>query len=307
MKNRLWLWGTPFVLIISLIVLFSIEESRVFLLALLLRMFIFVKKNILAVFVAFFLVKGKFILKLFLKKMLFLLATGLGKRYMIERVLTYNFKIHFLDHLSDDIKRLIQHAKKNFHNFPLVKKVIAILAFIGSLSFVGKFMGGMLALKVLVAKVWSFLLAIFLKVSTAIVYFFTDYLWGSWLAPIIEVLIFSWLLSLMEKVPFLNKKLRKIYTFLLSVFGWMEYYIENVFHVPLRRILKWSVKKIRSYIYAFIGYERVSLFKRLKERRALNPNSYTRVIEKRKKRIRQKNYLSARERLKEKRGKKQIS
>jgi len=301
-KRPLWFWVVPLVLISSIVVLFSIEESRTFLIALLLRMVIFIKKNILVILAAFFLVKGKFILKLFLKKILFLSATGLGKRYMIERVLTYNFKIHFLDHLNDDIKRLIQHAKKNFHNFPLVKKVVTIFAFIGSLGYVGKFMGGMLALKVFVAKVWSFLLAIFLKVGTAIVYFFTDYLWGSWLAPIIEVVIFSWLLSWMEKVPFLNRGLRKIYAFLLSIFGWMEYYVEKVFHIPLKRVLKWLVKKIQSAIHTFIGYDRVSLFKRLKKTRELNPNRHTKLVQKRKERkVKEKSYISPRDRLKQKR------
>jgi hypothetical protein len=303
MKNRpLWFWVVPLVLISSIVVLFSIEESRTFLVALLLRMILFIKKNILTLLAAFFLVKGKFILNLFLKKILLLSATGLGKRYMIERVLTHNFKIHFLNHLNDDIKRLIQHAKENFYNYTLVKKIITVFTFIGSLGFVGKFMGGMLALKVFAAKVWSFLLVIFLKVGTAVVYFFTDYLWGSWLAPIVEVVIFSWLLSWMEKVPYLNRWLRKIYAFLLSIFGWMEYYIEKVFHIPLKRILKWLVKKIQSAIHNFIGYERVSLFTRLKEVRKLNPNAHVRLLEKRKEKdFKKKLYISSRERLKEKR------
>ncbi len=303
MKNRpLWFWVVPLVLISSIVVLFSIEESRTFLVALLLRMVLFVKKNILTLLAAFFLVKGKFVLKLFLKKILLLSATGLGKRYMIERIFTPNFKIHFLDHLNDDIKRLIQHAKENFYSFTLVKKIITVFTFIGSLGFVGKFMGGMLAVKVFVAKVWSFLLVIFLKVGTAVVYFFTDYLWGSWLAPVVEVVIFSWLLSWMEKVPFLNRGLRKIYAFLLSIFGWMEYYIEKVLHIPLKRILKWSVKKIQSAIHNFIGYERVSLFKRLKEVRELNPNSHTKLMKKRKEsKKKEKSYLSSRDRLKLKR------
>ncbi len=308
MKNRpLWFWVVPLVLIGSIVVLFSIEESRTFLIALLLRMVLFVKKNILTLLAAFFLVKGKFVLKLFLKKIVLLSATGLGKRYMIERVLTHNFKIHFLDYLKDDIKRLIQHAKENFYNFTLVKKIITVFTFIGSLGFVGKFMGGMLAVKVFVAKVWSFLLVVFLKVGTALVYFFTDYLWGSWLAPIVEVVIFSWVLSWMEKVPFLNRGLRKIYAFLLTLFEWIEYYIEKIFHIPLKRILKWLVKKIQSAIHNFIGYDRVSLFKRLKELRELNPNSHTKLLQKRKERKvqerkkKKKSYLSPRERLKQKR------
>ena len=309
MKNRsLWFWVVSLVVIGIIVILFSIEESRTFLVALFLRTVLFIQKNILAILAAFFLVKGKFILKLFLKKIVLLSATGLGKRYMIERVFTPNFKTHFLDHLSDDIKRLIQHAKENFKNFPLVKQLITVFAFIGSLGFVGKFMGGMLAVKVFVAKVWSFLLVIFLKVGTAIVYFFSDYLWGSWLAPIVEVVIFSWLLAWMEKVPFLNKGLRKIYAFFISVFGWMEYYVEKIFHIPLKRILTWLVKKIQFSIYNFIGYERVSPVERLKEARELNPSSHIKLLKKRnEKKVQQRKkrkYISSRDRLKKRREEK---
>jgi Zn-dependent protease with chaperone function len=204
---------------------------------------------------------------------------------VVEKMIMGNVKTHFLDHLSDDIKRLVRHAKKNFKNFSLVKKMMTVFVFLGSLGFIGKFMGGMLAVKVFVAKVWSFLLALFLKVGTAVTYFFTDYLWGSWLAPLVEVVIFTWLLSWMEKVPFLARGLREIYAFFVFWFGWMEYYVEKVFHIPLKGFLKWLVKKIQNSIYHFIGVERVSAWKRLKQRRMLNPNTYTQILEKRNKRM----------------------
>jgi hypothetical protein len=303
MKKRLLLW-IVLLLLVSIMIVFSNEESRAFVVALFLRIVFFIKKNIFALLVAFFLVKGKFILTLFLKKLALLSATGLGKRYVVEKVLMGNVKTHFLDHLTNDIRRLVQHAKKNFKNFPLVKKIITVFAFLGSLGFIGKYMGGVLAVKVFVAKVWSFLLAIFLKVGTGVVYFFTDYLWGSWLAPIVEVIIFTWLLSWMEKVPFLAKGLRKIYAFFVFLFGWMEYYVEKVFHIPIKGFLKWLVKKIQKSIYHFIGYERVSLWKRMKQSRTLNPSTHTKLIDKRKKRMKEKKertYFSPREMLLQKR------
>jgi hypothetical protein len=285
-------------------IVFSNEESRAFVVALFFRIVFFIKKNLFALLAAFFLVKGKFILTLFLKKLALLSATGLGKRYVVEKVVMGNVKTHFLDHLSNDIRRLVQHAKKNFKNFPLTKKLMTIFAFLGSLGFIGKFMGGMLAVKVFVAKVWSFLLAIFLKVGTAVAYFFTDYLWGSWLAPIVEVIIFTWLLSWMEKVPFLAKGLRKIYASFVLWFGWMEYYAEKVFHIPVKSFLKWLVQKIQKGIYNFIGYERVSVWTRVKQNRVLNPNTHTKLIDKRKKRMQEKKertYFSSREMLLHKR------
>jgi hypothetical protein len=265
MKNRsLWFWVSPLLFIIILTLLFAFEASRIFIIEILKDIFLFIKENIIAILTAFFLIKGKFVIKLFIRKIILLSATGLGKRYMVERVLTHNFKVHFLDHLKDDFRRLAEHVKENFKNFPLVKKIMTVFAFLGSLGFIGKFMGSMLALKVFIAKVWSFLLAVFLKLFTVVFYFITKVVWGSWLAPIMELLIFSWLLTFIEKVPFLKKGLA---------------------------------------IYKFIGYERVSMFKRLKEDRALKPNAHTRLMQKRKESVKVKTHLSAREKLKEKRGK----
>ncbi len=305
MKNRSqWIWIVSLVFIGIIVTLFSIEESRTFIVAFLLRAILFVKKNIIMLLTAFFLVKGKFILTLFLKKIALLSATGLGKRYLIEKVINHNLKIHFLDHISDDIKRLVVYVKNNFKNFPIMKQIIAGFAFLGSLGFVGKFMGGMLAMKVFVAKVWSFLLAIFLKVGTAVFYFFTDYLWGSWIAPLVEVLIFSWLLEWMERVPFLKRGLNHIYQFFISLFSWMEYYLEKIFHIPIKHFFKYLAKRIKKSIYAFIGYERVSSWERLKEVRQLHPNSHEKLVKKRKENQKnEKSYISPREKLKQKREK----
>ncbi|RLA69733.1 MAG: hypothetical protein DRG09_05095 [Epsilonproteobacteria bacterium] len=303
MKNRILAWVLPLVLV-GIIVVFSVEESRTFVLTPVHSTFYFLKENLLTLLAAFFLVKGKFILMIFLKKIALLSATGLGKRYVIEKVITHNFKIHFLDHITDDIKRLIVYIQKNFKNFPIVKQIMAIFVFLGSLGFIGKFIGGMLAMKVFVAKFWSFLLVFFLKASTAIVYFFTDYLWGSWIAPIVEVVIFTWILSWMEKVPFLAKSLAKISTFLSTFFKWVEFFLEKVFHIPVKRFLKWLSKKIQRSIYRFIGYQKVSPWKRLKKSRLLTPNSHSKLQHKRQEKVKSKEetrYLSSYEKLKKKR------
>ena len=302
MNKRLWLWILPIVLVL-LIVLFSIEESRTFIFALVVRIFFFVKKNILTLLAAFFLVKGKFILTLFIKKIALLSATGLSKRYLIEKVINKNLKIHFLDHIADDIKRLIVYTKENFKDFPILKQIIAGLAFLGSLGFVGKFMGGMLAMKVFVAKFWSFILAIVLKFSTAIVYFFTDYLWGSWVAPLVEIVIFTWLLEWMERIPFLKKYITKMYSFFLTLFEWFEDILEKIFHVPVKRFFKFLAKRIKKRIYQFIGYTKVSAWKRLQEVRELTPNRHWVLVEKRRERMleREKGYISPYAQLKQKR------
>ena len=303
-KNKpicLWLASVLFIMVLA--GLFSFEETKTFIFSFFTDTYLFVKKNIIAILTAFFLIKGKFVIKLFLRKIILLSATGLGKRYMVERVLTHNFKVHFLDHLKDDFKRLAEHVKHNFQEFPLVKKIMTLFAFLGSLGFVGKFMGGMLAVKVFIAKVWSFLLAVFIKSFTALFYFVTKVLWGSWLAPIFEVILFSWLLDWMERVPFLEKGLNKVYDIFRHMFGWIEHVIAKLMKAPLRRFLKWLVKNMKIAIYKFIGYERVSRFKRLEEDRKLNPNSHIKLMQERKERVMNRNHLSAREKLKIKRKK----
>lgn len=299
--NKRIAWSAFGGFVVFVIVLFGIEESRTFFLALALRIFLFVKHNILALLTAFFLVKGKFILTIFLKKIAILSATGLGKRYMIEKVINHNLKIHFLDHISDDIKRLVPYIKEHFKDFPVIKQIITGLAFLGSLGFVGKFMGSMLAMKVFIAKFWSFLLVFALKFSTAVVYFFTDYLWSLWISPLIEILIFSWLFDLMERVPFLKKYLSKMYHFFIMLFEWLEVFIEKVFHVPVKRFFKILAKRIKKIIYAFIGYERVSARKRLEEIRELSPNRHGLLVQKRKVSKQKKEFFSARKRLIQKR------
>lgn len=304
LKNRsLWVWLAPLLFTILLSLLFSFEESRTVIIKFFADTFLFIKQNIIAILTAFFLIKGKFVIKLFIRKIILLSATGLGKRYMIEKVLNHQIKVHFLDHMKDDFKKLSDHIKDNFQNFPLVKKIMTIFAFIGSLGFVGKFMGGMLAVKVFIAKIWSFLLALFLKFFTALFYFITKILWGNWLAPILEIVLFSWLLTWLEKVPFLKQGLNKIYQLFQYLFGWIEVLIAKLMKAPLRRFLKWLVKNMKIAIYQFIGYERVSRFKRLQEERRLNPNSHTLLMQKRKERIMPRENISAWEKLKQKREK----
>ncbi len=282
-KRPVWFWLlTAFVIIAGLIFGIKPLHDKVF--GWFTEFYLFVKENLIAIMAAFFLVKGKFILKIFLKKILFLSATGLGKRYLVERVFTYHFKIHFLNHIALDLKRLFEHIKKNFMRFPLTKKIIAGFVFLGSLGYVGKFMGTMLALKVFIAKVWSFLLAVVMKAGASILYFFTDYIWGSWLAPIIEVVIFSWLFTVLEKIPFLTNSIRWLYKTIRSLFTWFEETIGKLFHYPIRRSLQWLLKQTRFLIYRFIGYKRVPAYKQLRELRMFEPNRQQQLKQKREKR-----------------------
>lgn len=261
---------------------FTIEQSRTFLIALFVRSFVFAKHHLITILSAFFLVKGKFIFSIFIKKIAILSATGLSKRYFIEKVLNHHIKIHFLDHIQNDMKRLISYIKRNFRNFPLIKQLLAAMAFFSSLGFVGKFMGWMIAMKVFVAKFWSFLLAVFLKTGTAVIYFFTDYVWGSWIAPILEVLIFSWMLEWLEKVPFLKGFFASLYHRLFSFIKKIELIFEKLFHIPVRDFFAWLAKWVKHWIEWFMNEKKVSSWYYLQQIRVLKPNLHTLIKQKRK-------------------------
>jgi hypothetical protein len=103
----------------------------------------------------------------------------------------------------------------------------------------------------------------------------------------------------MERIPFLKKYITRMYSFFLSLFEWFEDILEKIFHIPVKRFFKFLAKRIKKRIYQFIGYTKVSAWKRLQEVRMLTPNSHMLLLEKRKvhKVQEKKNYISAREHL----------
>jgi len=303
-----WIWTLLFGMILLLGLLFGIEQSRTFLVALSIRLFIFTKHHLIGILSAFFLVNGKFIFSLFVKKIALLSATGLSKRYFIEKVLTRHIKIHFLDHIKDDLLRLGHYIKQNFRKFPVIRQLIALLTFLGSLGFVGKFMGWMLAVKVFVAKFWSVVLALFLKLGTAVGYFFTDYLWGGWIGPVVEVFLFSWLLEWMEKIPFLKGFFQNFYGALQGSLKKIQFYIEKLFALPLRRIFAKLAGWIKHTIDTFIGKERLSFWYALQKLKSFRLSPHQKLKKRRTERRRErKRALSAYEKIKARRLKKKVS
>ena len=243
------------------------------------------KAYLFSLFAALFLVKGKFVFKIFIQKIVMLSATGLTKRYLIEKVFTYHLKEHFIKHVVGDFKRLFRFIKRNFMRFSLGRKIVAGFALLGSLGYAAKFMGALIAMKVFLAKLWSFLLAVVLKTANWFVYFFTDYVWGSWLGPIVEVVIFSWLVTLLEKVPFLKRFFELIYRYTLGVIKLFDFVTERIFHLPLRKAMRWAVKQTRRLIYRFIGYKRVSAYFQLQDLRRFKPSFYAKLKQTRKSRF----------------------
>ncbi len=267
-------------------VLFAIpllfEQSRTFVVALVVRSFFFVKKHIVSFVVSFFLINGKFIVLAFMKKIALLTTVGLGKRYVTEKIIIYNFKKHFLRHLKDEMAIIKTYFIHLFKRSPIMQKVIALFAFIASLSVVTKFMGLFLAFKVLLARMWSFLLAVFLKIGATTAYFFNDYLWNSFIAPLIEILIFSWLIELLEKIPTFKRWFAKIYDILLVVFKAFESVLERFLHLPIKHLLAILVRKIQRKIRKLTNTQIKSSHQAILQRRANRINLHQIIIKKRK-------------------------
>jgi len=291
-----------FGIIILFLLLLNIEEVRTFVIAFILRALTFIERNIITIFMSLLLVKGKFVWLIFIKKMTILSATGLGKRYLTEKVFIHHLTKNLINPLRGDIKSLINYIKKYFANFNIVKKIISIFIFLSSLSYIAKYMGIFLAIKVLLAKIWSFLLAFFLKISTSIIYFFTNYIWNSWITPILEIVVFSWFFSLMEKVPFINRFLKKIYSYLQYFIIGIDKILEKIFHIPLRLLTGFLVKFIRKLIRKFIKISHKSKFQELKYSHNHFPNAHIKIKIKRakQKKLREKSYQSIFNRLKKK-------
>jgi len=283
-KRPLWFWFFSAVALLFIGSIFYIESIS----KALYDFYKYITDSIVALFVGFFFVKGKFIFRIVAKKIILLSFTGLGKRYLIEKVLTYHFKIHFLNHIKRDLIKLYEHIKDNFLHYSFAKKIVAFIGMIGSLSIVARFMGKLLALKVIFAKIWSFLLALSIKVGSSILYFFTDYLWGSWLAPLLDLLIFSWILKLFEKIPWLRDSVIKFYEFLKFIISFIDKIFAFLFREHIKSVFRWFLRKTKRWIYKFIGYKMPNAYNQLKEVRRYNPNIYQQLKNKRALRVKNK-------------------
>lgn len=267
--------------ILGLTIVLSYEENRAFIFGLFLRLFILAKKHIILTTLSF--------LSLTFTKIFSLLLKGIIKRYIIEKIIMGNIKSHFFNYIKEDIKELLLYFKNNFKSLPIVKQIIAIFAFIGSLGFMTTFMGEMIAIKVFLAKVWSFLLALFLKIFNGVIYFITDFLWNGWISPIVEIVVFNWILGFLEKVPYLKEVLEDIYNFFRDIYNFIDYYFVIFIKMPIKRALIFAVEKIKNSIRKLMGKKRVSFYTKLIKEKELNLNKYREI------KIKKRVYLRKRE------------
>ncbi len=235
----------------------------------------FLKRYFLALLAAFFLVKGKFIWALFVRKVVMMSATELSKRYVMEQIVAHNLKRHFFDHIKEDLSRLARHLAHRFKRFPLAKRLMTVAAFIGSLGIVGKIAGAALFIKVVLARIWSFLLRVTLRIGNLVTLFFVEVLWQGILLPLLELLLLSRLWRLLAHLPgmeLLLRLLRRLYDLFGRYFGAL---LRRYVQLPLKRLLRRAALRIREMIYAYIGFRKENAWQRLQKLRTLRPSYRT--------------------------------
>jgi len=209
-----------------------------FLVALFLKALILVKLKLPLLLSGLLLSLKKFVLGLTFVKV-FLLGI---KRFLIDHVISKNLQEHFFVHLKAPLKHWWQHfdvRKKLFFFIPA--SVISVFAlYLTGLSQLLNFLG----IKTLVISFFKGLWVVAAKVF----YFFTSYIWSSWFAPILEVLVFSWLLTLAEKVPVLKTITEKVYAFISMLFSRTGHFLETYLHQPIQRKLNQMGRRLGLHI-----------------------------------------------------------
>ncbi len=206
--------------------------------AFLMNTLLYLKTKIPLMIIAFLLSMKKFVLGLTTLKLLFI---GV-KRYIIDNIIATNLKAHYFSHV-------IEPAKQWWQQFDLKQKVllfipVSIVTVLGSyatgLSNVLNFIG----IKTLIIGFFKSLWLL----GSKVIYFFTVYLWSTWLAPVLEIFVFSWILKLLEKIPFIKKYLTWIYEKISAVLIKLGLFLERMIHKPIQKQLTKAGKRTADYL-----------------------------------------------------------
>jgi hypothetical protein len=209
-----------------------------FLVALFLKAMILVKVKLPLLIFGLLVSLKKFIFGLTFFKVMFL---GI-KRYFIDHVISNNLQNYFFFHIKAPMKKWWKSfdARKKLFFFIPASLLSALGLYFAEMGKILNFLG----IKTLVISFFKGLWVVGGKVF----YFFTYYIWTTWFAPILEVLIFSWLLTLAEKVPVLKDIVKKMYDFITTIFSRTSRFLDKHINSPVRGKLNKSGKKIGLYI-----------------------------------------------------------
>lgn len=240
-----------------------------------------------------------FFTSLTIKKFTILSIMGLGKRFIIDHVVVKFIYKYFIKDIKTPIKELFLYVYNDFRSFSLKKKIIGALslflpATLVSYSLYSMNLFGLIFEKVFSANIWKIILAFFIKSLNAVFYFFSNYIWNSWLAPIIEIIIFSYLIGFLEKhVAFIGIPLRLLYKKFENIGNTIIGFFNKHFFIPSKKNMRKSTLHINKKINLFINKNKsiISLREKQKNRsRALyfrikkeHPVLFKKIIKRRKK------------------------
>ena len=184
---------------------------------------------------------------------LLLLVLSLGKRYLIDNVIMVTVNNNFLHHIKRPISKLSQHYLELIKDFSPKKKIAIwaaaigipmvilapVLYFVGLLTFILE--------KLFSANMWKAMLIWIMKILTVFLTFFSN-IWDSWFAPIIEIVLFTWILGLLEKIPFLGKLIRPIYVYFNKIILRIQQFLNKHFHKNIKKGFGSALSKINYHV-----------------------------------------------------------
>jgi len=152
------------------------------------------------------------------------------KRFIIDNIISKWLERNVFSHLIPVLKSKWVYFRKINWRTRIRKSMYFALPFgVGAWVLIaGDFITSVAIyaqLKVLIAGFFQFIWFFVAKIFTFFLFIFTNFIMGTWLAAIIEILAISYLLSLLEKIPvigpYITAFLRGIYNFLERSFKFM--------------------------------------------------------------------------------------
>lgn len=251
----------------------------------LLRTFLFLKSHAIIVwiktilFLAWNFISDNVILffsTLTIKKFALLSVIGLGKRFIIDHIIIKFLYQHFIKDIKEPIKDLFKFIYNNFKSLSIKRKFIGLLSLVLPASLVSYTLYSMNLLgfileKVFSANMWKIILAFVLKGANTVFYFFSNYIWNSWIAPILEIFIFSFILGFLEKhISFIGKPLRYVYRKFEYVGNKFIYILDKFILHPSRKKMKKGAIRINKKIYNFIKINNKSSLTEIQKNKSYN-------------------------------------
>jgi len=137
------------------------------------------------------------------------------KRFFIDHVLSKWIQDHITVHIAEPIKKFTGYIFELNWRYKIKRNLKIVLpagAFLWILYITDSFtsMALYLELKVIVIGFFKFLWLSMSKIIGMIYYFFSNYIAGTWISPILEIFALSYILSLIEKMPLIGPPLHKL-------------------------------------------------------------------------------------------------